>query len=57
MNRRHIVGIGIIIIGVVAYLLFENSIIRTFSGAICAMGLGFILKLLPLSKRDLSKNL
>ena len=32
MNKSQIIGIGIIIIGFMTYLLFDNSIIQTISG-------------------------
>jgi len=43
--------IGIIIIGVIAYLLVDDSIIETISGAICAIGLGIVLKWIPFKKK------
>ncbi|WP_299126284.1 hypothetical protein [uncultured Winogradskyella sp.] len=51
MNKSQTIGIGIIIVGIIAYLLFENSIIQTTSGALCAIGLGLILKWIPFKKK------
>ncbi|MEO8934365.1 MAG: hypothetical protein ABI295_08655 [Xanthomarina sp.] len=55
MNKTQIIGIGITIIGIVVPFLFENPIIQTASGVLSAIGLGFVLKLLPLKKQDLTE--
>ena len=52
MNKSQIIGIGIGIVGVIAYLLFDNSIIQTTSGVLCAIGLGFVLKWIPFKKQN-----
>ena len=52
MNKSQIIGIVIIIVGIVAYLLFDNSIIQTTSGILCAIGLGFIFKWIPFKKQN-----
>jgi len=52
MTKSQTIGIGIIIVGIIAYLLFENSIIQTTSGVLCAIGLGFVFKWIPLKKQN-----
>ena len=51
MNKTQIIGIGIMLIGIAAYLLTENNIIHTISGSLCAIGLGYIFKWIPFKKR------
>lgn len=50
MNKLQIIGIGIIIVGIIAYLLVDHNIISTLSGALCAIGLGYIFKWIPFKK-------
>lgn len=52
MNKSQTIGIGIIIVGIIAYLLDGNSIIQTASGVLCAIGLGFIFKWIPFKKQN-----
>tara|TARA_R110002073_G_scaffold128999_5_gene275225 strand:+ start:20454 stop:20612 length:159 start_codon:yes stop_codon:yes gene_type:complete len=52
MNKAQIIGIGIGAIGIAAYFLTENNIIHTISGVVCAIGLAYVLKLLPIKKRN-----
>jgi hypothetical protein len=47
MNKSQIIGIGII-----AYSLVDNNIIRTLSGVLCAIGLGFIFKWISFKKQN-----
>jgi len=47
MNKSQKIGIGILIVGIIAYLLVDNSIIQTTSGVLCAIGLGLICKWIP----------
>jgi hypothetical protein len=51
MNKSQIIGIGIIIVGIIAYLLVDNSIMQTTSGVLCSIGLGFIFKWISFKKQ------
>jgi len=55
MNKSQKIGIGILIVGIIAYLLVVNSIIQTTSGVLCAIGLGLICKWIPLKKQNSSE--
>ncbi|MBO3098167.1 hypothetical protein [Gelidibacter pelagius] len=55
MNRNQIIGIGIFSIGIAIYFISENQIIGTVSGVVCAIGLAFILRIMPFTKRNITK--
>ena len=55
MNKSQIKGIVIIIFGVIAYILLDNSLMQTISGFLCAVGLGFIFKWIPFKKQNSTK--
>jgi multisubunit Na+/H+ antiporter MnhG subunit len=50
LNGTQIIGIGIVIFGFIIYFLFENSIINTISGVLCAIGIGLVFKVIPFRK-------
>ena len=52
MNKSQIKGIAIMIFGVIAYLLLDNSLMQTISGFLCAVGLGFVFKWIPFKKEN-----
>ncbi|MBA6154887.1 hypothetical protein [Gelidibacter maritimus] len=52
MNKSQIIGIAIIIVGIIAYFLVDNSIIQTTSGVLCAIGFGYIFKWIPFKKQN-----
>ncbi len=52
LNRSQIYGIVIAIIGLSSYSLVNNDILQTFLGIVCAIGLGFALKWLPIGKQN-----
>ena len=52
MNKSQIIGIGIGVFGIIAFLLVDNSIIQKTSGVLCAIGLGYILKWIPFKKQN-----
>jgi multisubunit Na+/H+ antiporter MnhG subunit len=52
MTKSQIIGIGIIIIGIIAYLSVDHNIISTLSGVLCAIGLGFIFKWISFKKQN-----
>lgn len=52
MKKLQIIGIGITLVGVVSYLLVvDNNITPAISGALTAIGLGLIFKLISFKKR------
>ncbi|MBA6154486.1 hypothetical protein [Gelidibacter maritimus] len=55
MNRNQIIGIAIFSVGMAIYFISENQIIGTISGIICAIGLAYMLKIMPFSKRNVNK--
>lgn len=55
MTKEQWIGIGIIAIGSIVYFLFENDILQTISGVLCAIGLALILKLITFKKQNLSE--
>ncbi|WP_417371299.1 hypothetical protein [Gelidibacter japonicus] len=55
MNRNQIIGTGIFSIGIATYFISENQIIGTVSGVVCAIGLAFILRIMPFTKRNITK--
>ena len=55
MNKSQIKGIAIIIFGSIAYLLLDNNFHQTISGLLCALGLGYLFKWIPLKKQNSTK--
>jgi hypothetical protein len=55
MNKSQIIGIGIGIVGIMAYFLTENGVIHTISGALCAVSLDFIFKYIPFKRKNISE--
>ena len=55
MNRNQIIGIGVFSIGVATYFIGENQIVGTVSGIVCAIGLAYVLKIIPFTKRNIKK--
>jgi hypothetical protein len=55
MNKTQIIGIGIGIIGIMAYFFTENGVIHTVSGVLCAISLVFIFKLIPFKSKKISE--
>jgi hypothetical protein len=55
MNKAQIIGIGIGIVGIMAYFFTENGVIHTISGVLCAISLGFIFKWLPFKSNKISE--
>jgi multisubunit Na+/H+ antiporter MnhG subunit len=55
LNRSQTIGIGIIVIGLTIYFLSENNFISTLSGVLCAIGLGFVFKWIPFTKKNLTE--
>ncbi|MDN3619816.1 MULTISPECIES: hypothetical protein [Polaribacter] len=52
MNKSQIKGIAVLIFAIIAYLLLDNSFMKTASGFLCAVGLGLILKWIPFKKQN-----
>ena len=55
MRKSQIKGIAIVIFSALAYLLLDNNLMQTISGVLCAVGLGYILKLIPFKKQNLTE--
>ena len=51
MNYNQIRGIAIIIFSISGYVLLDNNIMQTLAGVLCAVGLGYIVKWLPIKKQ------
>ncbi|MFI8379078.1 hypothetical protein [Leeuwenhoekiella sp. NPDC079379] len=51
MNKSQIRGIAILCLALIASFLIDNNFIQTLTGALCAIGLGFIFKWIPFKKR------
>ncbi len=52
MNKNQLIGIGIMLIGIIISFFTDNNILTMLSGFLCAIGLGFILKFIPLKKQN-----
>lgn len=54
LNSSQVKGIAILVFGIIAGLLLENSFFQFVSGVLSAVGLSYILKFLPVNIWDLN---
>jgi hypothetical protein len=52
LHKNQAIGIGMLFIGIAAYFFTENDITHVISGALSAIGAGYILKWIPLKSRS-----
>lgn len=55
MNKNQIIGIAIFLVGIATYFLIENQIIGTVSGVVTAIGLAYMLRIMPFNKQNSDK--
>lgn len=56
MNKSQVKGIVISTFAIIAYLLLDNNLMQFFSGALCAVGLGFVFKWFPFKIKNPRNN-
>lgn len=53
MNTLQLKGISIIVLSIIGYFLLDNNLMQTVAGILCALGVAYVLKWLPLKRKTL----
>lgn len=53
--KPQLTGVIIFMIGTIGYYFSDDKALQTIAGIICAMGLACVLKIMPFTKRNITK--